>query len=287
MCWCCLLCSHLLTNGKSGTAWSAPHAQFITHLSTSHPSSLALHPHVSPALKGLHEFQFDSILCLFIIPPLFSLSHTRENPIFLVWVALLATSRFPSVASSLSSHFQRLFNFDFYCLLLFRAAFLFNYTPLRMVCTKIVFLLPLFYCQPTVWEYSTSSKLVLVRQCKHYRPTYNVNLPFILFKGKIDLRYAHLPTHLRLFPVVSDTRALAADPSSRGGCKVAPLWTDLFRCIPWMLKWIEIRGTFSFFLSHTACSMRGCCPLPSVWMSRRRNRGSKLFHLWGCGNISI
>lgn len=239
-------------NGSSCSVYYPPE-----HLSSFFPRSPS--SCLSPALKGLHEFQFDSILHLFIISLLFSLSHTRENLIFLVWAALPATSRFPSVASSLSSHFQRLFNFDFYCLLLFRAAFLFNYTPLRMVCTKIGFLLPLFYCQPTVWEYSTSSKLVLVCQCKHYRPTYNVNLPFILFKGKIDLRYAHLPTHLRGFPVVSDTRALAVDPSSRGGCKVAPLWTDLFRCIPSMLKRIEIKGTFSFF-----CSMRGCCPSPSV-----------------------
>lgn len=64
-------------------------------------------------------------------PPSFHLSFTQflslaqENLIFFVWAALLATSMFPSVASSLSSHFQRLFNFDFYCLLLFRTAFIF------------------------------------------------------------------------------------------------------------------------------------------------------------------
>lgn len=77
---------------------------------------LALHPHISLFLSKASSLTGP---CVYSSSLLFSLSL-----IFLVGAALPATSRFPSVASSLSSHFQRSFNFDFYCLLLFRAAFL-------------------------------------------------------------------------------------------------------------------------------------------------------------------
>lgn len=82
----CVCCSHLLTNGKTWSWWSPPYAQFIIYLSTSHPSaSLAhhLHPPLSPTLRGLHEFHFDSILPPeplrrpFIFPS-FSLPRTRK-----------------------------------------------------------------------------------------------------------------------------------------------------------------------------------------------------------------
>lgn len=103
-------------------------------------------------LKGLHEFQSDSISASKLLH-LFS-RLTEENLIFFVWAALLASSRFPSVASSLSSHFQRLFNFDFHCLLLFRAAFLYKLHStvdgFSLKLAAIFFLL--FSHPPTEWD---------------------------------------------------------------------------------------------------------------------------------------
>lgn len=81
MCWCCLLlCSHLLTNGNTGALLMLSLLSTWALLILLLPSLSSL----SPTLKGLHEFQCDSILLpeplgLFIFPPLFSPSRARKS----------------------------------------------------------------------------------------------------------------------------------------------------------------------------------------------------------------